>query len=132
MEGVEQVDAFVVERAAHHLVEAVEHDVVRLRRKLRHLQNVAQRHAGPLADRGPALVAIMLGDLGACRHRLELVEGKRQLPFNKTVDREPPAGELRDHHLEIGESGRHFGAVGRKIRRDQIGCVFAHQRLAGE
>src|SRR3982074_2618242 len=72
MEGIEQVDAFVVEAAAiwaaHHLVEAMEDDIARLWLEPGLAQHLHKRHAGPLPDRSPAFIAIVLGNLGARRH----------------------------------------------------------------
>src|SRR5215469_3221347 len=82
MHRVEQIDALIVETAvvggAHHLIYAMEHDVARLRHQLCVLQEMSERHTGPFADRGPAFIAIVHSDLGAGRHRLDLVESERQ------------------------------------------------------
>src|ERR1700712_4524084 len=70
VEGVDQVDRFVIGRGAE-AVGAVEHRVARLRQQSGQRQDRAELRALPLADRAPPLDAIVAGDLGPLRHRLE-------------------------------------------------------------
>jgi len=95
-------------------------------------QHVAELDAGPLADGAPAFIAIVHGDLGARRQSLDLVKRKGERPAHQPIDRQPPIGELRDHHLEIGEAGRHGGAVERKIRRNVRDRELPRKRLCGQ
>ena len=94
VKGVEQVDAFIIELALRHLVETVKDDIARFRRQPGHLQEVAERNASPLADRAPALVATVLGDLRARRQLPDLVERERKLFAHQAIDLEAPIGEL--------------------------------------
>ncbi len=76
MEGVDQVDALIIGPAAE-AIHAVEDDVARLVAQPRLVEQQRQRHAGPFADRRPALDAVVAGDLGAARHAPDLVERER-------------------------------------------------------
>src|SRR5688572_31489353 len=62
MKRVDQVDALVIGRAPE-IVGAMKDDEARLGPQLRPLEQRAKRHAGPLADRTPALNAVVPRDL---------------------------------------------------------------------
>ena len=71
---IDEIDALVILAGALRaalgglaveIVGAMEYGVARVWRDPRRLEQQAERHAGPLADRAPAFDAIMPRDLGA-------------------------------------------------------------------
>src|SRR3954468_12913254 len=75
MESVDQVDALIIRNAAE-IVGAVEDDVARLAPEPGAVKHQPQRQSGPLADRAPALDAIVAGDLGARGEPPDPVQGQ--------------------------------------------------------
>ena len=89
---------------------------------------IDERHAGPLADRAPALDAVVAGDLGAPRQAHDLRRATGQRPLHQPVDR--AAASRRSARRRAGDIPSPCGigvAVGPEHRR-QVGCgEFARQ-----
>ena len=75
-EGIDEVDALVIGPAAQR-VGAAEDDELRFRLEPGHVEQVLQLRPGPLADRAPALDAIVPGNLGPLRQGLEFFQRER-------------------------------------------------------
>ena len=78
MEGIVHVDALVVgaRSVVFHWIGAIKHHVASLGPGPKRLQQRAEAHALPFADRAPAFDAIVARDLGAAGQRAQL--GKRE------------------------------------------------------
>ena len=98
-------------------VEAVEHDVARLGPQPGPAQHRRQPRPLPLADRRPALDAVVLGDLGPRGAGAQVRQAERQGPFHQPVDDQPVGregraqGERQDtqQHRFVGPELRHRG-----------------------
>src|SRR5438067_6710251 len=130
VEGVDQVDALVIGFVAE-AVGAVEYDVLRAGAEGGMFEEPPQLDAVPLADRAPALNAVVAGDLGTVRQRSQRPQRDRQRPRDKPVDLEPPVGELLGGMLGIFRRAGHARAVGAEDRRQVGFAELAGERIAG-
>jgi hypothetical protein len=131
VEGIDQIDALVIGRAAE-VVGAVQDDVARVRRQPRPLEHGSKRHAGPFADGTPALDAVVAGDLGARGHRAQLRERERLRRPDQAVDDEAIVGEVLRGLTGPLAAPRPRVAVGAEVGRHVGLGVFARQRRAAE
>src|SRR5699024_256273 len=84
----------VVDPAVGPLRDGVEGHPFRLRLGPHQLDDLAHRHAAPLADRRPALDAVMLGDLLVVRQRPQFGQAQLHGVLHQTVDAEPVVAEV--------------------------------------
>src|SRR5262249_39573168 len=112
--GVDQVDAFVVGVAVVVGVHAAKDDVFRVGFGFDPLYDLYQPHAFPFADDAPAFDAIVARDLRARRHGFQFFERKTCRLFDQTGDFQTP---FRPVTLRVGgivHSDRRRIAVGAK------------------
>ena len=126
------VDAFVVRArtVGFHRVGAMEDDEARLGLWLDRIQHRGELDALPLADRAPALDAIVPGDLRAAGQLTQLRQRERGRPPDQSLDLELIVGEaIRDHGhvLRVVWLGR---AIAAKTRRQIRGRKFLRHRPA--
>ena len=131
VKGVDQVDAFVILACAvggaFIVVGAMEHGETSRRLEPGARQYAGQRNALPLADRAPALDAIVTGDLGSLRHRAEIGQRKIERPDHEPVNAQPPIGEPRFLQGRIRGRVRRMGAVDLEVGRKIVSGKFAGQ-----
>jgi hypothetical protein len=106
----------------------VEHHVARALLQPGEFEHARERHAGPLRDSAPALVALVQRDLGARGQRAQLRERKRERALDQAVHAQSPARELLIEQALVGVRLRHERAAQRKMRRDVGERQLARQR----
>ena len=127
MACLDHVDRFVIGRAVD-LVGAAEEDVARAVRYTRLVEQQCERHAGPLADRAPALDAVVPGDLRARRHRPQLGERQGERAANQTADLQPPVPKAVRPMRPIRVRRGRPRAVDAKDRRHLRLAIFTRER----
>ena len=96
MAGVDQIDALIIAVAALGLIqgiETMEDDVAGPGLQSGLVQQGLQSHPGPFSDRGPALDAVVLGDLGLRRPGPKVAQRQAERPFHQTVDDQTIVGK---------------------------------------
>ena len=94
------------------------------RQDARRVEHRAERHARPLADRGPAFLARVAGDLRARRELLQLGERERSRRGDAALDRQAPVGEAAALQPAVGvaepdlSADAGIGGAGGGKRRD--------------
>src|SRR4026208_2520248 len=118
MDGVDQVDAFVIKRAAIVAVHAVKDNIFRCRSWLYAIENTCQWYALPFADHAPPFDAVVPGNLGARRHRLQLDQRESAGLLHQSADFKPPFRPLIARVRGIIHGDRWWIAVAAKFGRD--------------
>ena len=128
MEGVDQVDAFIIGRAKAHLVGTMKDEKPRLRFEAGRIEQQLQRNAGPFANRTPPFDAIVPGNLAALRPCHQLGNRKGLRTSDQSTHRQSPVGKLLCCVFGIGFPSRLARAVHAKDGRTLLRAEFLGKR----
>src|SRR3546814_18202648 len=93
MQGVDQVNAFIIRDAAHEIC-AMENDISGVVLHSRGAQQQFQWHASPFANSAPTFDTVMAGDLATQRHLPDLRPGEGERAIDKHRDTTTLISEL--------------------------------------
>src|SRR3546814_6174157 len=118
MQGVDQVNAFIIRDAAHEIC-AMENDIAGVVLHSRGAQQQFQWHASPFANSAPTFDTVMAGDLATQRHLPDLSHGEGERAIDQPSDPQPIISELPFGERSVFRGAGVACPVGAGIRSEE-------------